>query len=256
MQLVGLLLIVNSLVGGAWWIATGRPQLVVVPLCVAALTGGVYLITHGRPPGGGSMNSTELQELAKETAKAKTLLADLQDQTAAADWHLKQLDEHIHATKMLPDGRTRIGNTVTGQALVLTPKLEALQKLGVDKPAEAYPLALECVNIFEATREQSKGAVLASGDLGAEMVAWLYATAAAAAQRVGEHDHSLEWARAAVEMRPTTERQCLLVTALINKNLQPEADALIRHELKAGGPEAAKFRAFLEQYKIPYKRSY
>lgn len=130
MQFVGLLLIVNSLVGGAWWIATGRPQLVAAPLCIAALAGGVYLMAHSRSPEGGSLNSPELQELTKETAKAKTLLADLQDQTAAADWHLKQLDEHIRSTKILPDGRTRVGNTVMGQAVLLIPKLETLQKSG------------------------------------------------------------------------------------------------------------------------------
>lgn len=256
MQFVGLLLIVNSLVGGAWWIATGRPQLVAAPLCIAALAGGVYLMAHSRSPEGGSLNSPELQELTKETAKAKTLLADLQDQTAAADWHLKQLDEHIRSTKILPDGRTRVGNTVMGQAVLLIPKLETLQKIGLGKPVEAYPLAVECVGIYEDAGEQAKGAALSSGDLDPETIAWLYATAASAAQGMGEHDRGLEWARLAVKTRPTTERQCLLVTALINKNLQQEADALIRQEIKAGGPEAVKFRTFLDQYKIPYKRTY
>jgi hypothetical protein len=56
-----------------------------------------------------------------------------------------------------------------------------------------------------------------------------------------------------VALRPTAERQFLLVTALINKNLQAEANTIIQRELKAGGPESAKFRQFLDQYKIPYK---
>ncbi len=257
MQFVGLLLIVNSLVGGAWWIASGRPQMIVVPICVAALGAGVYLMaSESRGVAAGpSLSRAELKELAEETAKAKTLLAELQDQTTAADWHLKQLDAHAQTTTILPDGRTRVGNTVVGQPAALTAKLEALQKLGTNQPTEALALAKEAVGIYEATREQVKGAVLVTGDLGPELAAWLYTTAATAAQRTGDHDLSLQWARAAAITRPTTERNCLLVTALINKGLQPEADALILHELKAGGPEAAKFRAFLDQYKIPYKRS-
>jgi hypothetical protein len=196
-----------------------------------------------------------LKELVEETAKAKTLLADLQDQTAVADWHLKQLDEHLQGMQILPDGRMKIGDSVTGPATVLLAKLEALQKVVAERPADAYPLARECVDIFETTSERTKGLPLITGDVGPEAIAWLYATAATSAQRVGEHEQTLAWARAAVNERPTTERQFLLVTALINQDLQPEADALIQQQLKAGGPEAAKFRQLLDQYKIAYPRA-
>jgi hypothetical protein len=256
MQFVGLLLIVNSLVSGAWWIASGRPQMVVAPLCIAGLAAGVFLMRQ--QPAQEKSEPTPaaaLEELARETAVAKTLLADLQDQTAVADWHLKQLDEQLRGMQILPDGRTKIGSVVTGQATVLIPKLETLQKLSADRPAEAYALAAECVKIHEDTRAQIGNANSTVGDLGAETIAWLYATAATAAQRVGEHDASLEWARAAVAERPTTERQFLLVTALINKSLRSEAEELIQRQLQASGGEAAKFRQYLEQYKIPYKRA-
>ena len=157
--------------------------------------------------------------------------------------------------RILPDGRTKVGNTVTGHPVVLVSKLEALQKLAAERPAEAYPLASECVSLYENTREQIKGVALVSGDLGPETIGWLYATAASAAQRAGEHDHALEWARAVVAVRPSAENHFLLVTALINKNLQAEADGVIQRELKAGSANAGKFRRFLEQYKIPYKRA-
>jgi hypothetical protein len=259
MQFVGLLLIVNSLIGAAWWIASGRPQMVVIPICVAALSAGVFLIIHERTAAvdgkiAPTVSSTGFDELVQQTAAAKAVLADLEDQTAAADWHLKQLDEHIHAMQILPDGRTRVGNTVTGQAVILIPKLEALQKVSAERPAEAHPLAKECVSIYEATREQMKGVILTGGDLGPETVAWLYVTASTAAQRIGEHEEALTWARAAVALRPSAERQFLLVTALINKNLQSEANALVLQQLKAGGTEVVKFRQLLDQYKIPYKR--
>lgn len=258
MQFVGLLLIVNSLLGGAWWVASGRPQMVVLPVCVAAMTAGVFLIIHDRSTVSESKGVTATQapgmdELARQTAEARAVLADLEDQTAAADWHLKQLDQHIQEMKILPDGRTRIGNTVTGQATVLIPKLEALQKLAADRNADALPLARECVTLHESTREAMKGVTLSGGDLGPETIAWLYLTASTAAQRMDDHDQALTWARAAVALRPTAERQFLLVTALINKNLQAEANTVIQQELKAGGPESVKFRGFLDQYKIPYK---
>lgn len=258
MQFVGLLLIVNSLLGGAWWVASGRPQMVVLPVCVAAMTAGVFLIIHDRSTaaenkGATATHAAGMDELARQTAEAKAVLADLQDQTAAADWHLKQLDEHIQTMKILPDGRTRIGNTVTGQATVLIPKLEALQRLSGDRNADTLPLAKECVTLYESTREAMKGVTLSGGDLGPETIAWLYLTASTAAQRMDDHDQALTWAREAVAMRPTAERQFLLVTALINKNLQAEANIIIQQELKAGGPESAKFRQFLDQYKIPYK---
>jgi hypothetical protein len=254
MQFVGLLLIVNSLVGGAWWIASGRPQLVVVPLCAVALTAGVFLLSRAQnAAGSGTATTAALEELVRQTAEAKSLLADLQDQTAVADWHLKQLDERIQSTRILPDGRTRIGTAVTGHATVLIPKLEELQKLILNRPGEAYPLARECVGIFETTREQIAGLTPLEGDLGPETVAWLYATAATAAQRAGAHDESLAWARAAVQERSSMERQFLLLTALINKNLQPEANELIQRQLNAESGEAATFRQLLDQYKIPHK---
>jgi len=260
MQFVGLLLIVNSLAGAAWWIASGRPQMVVVPICVAALSAGVFLIVHDRlttvgSKGPATVEASGLEELTRQTAASRTVLADLEDQTAAADWHLKQLDEHIQSMKILPDGRTRMGNTVTGHAVVLLPKIEALQKIAVESPAETLPLARECVTIYETTKERTKGVVLADGELGPEIVAWLYMTAASAAQRAGEHDQALAWARAAMEARPSGERQFLLVTALINKNLQTEANTLIQQGLRTSGTEATKFRQFLDQFKIPYKRA-
>ena len=281
MQLVGLLLILNSLACAAWWIASGRPQLVVIPICVAALAAGVFLMIYDRIAeaalkGAGTSKSVVLQAardaaeiaqmkqqiaaqvpahetLAKLNADAAILLTDLQDQTAAAEWHLNQLDHHMNATQILPDGRVRVSNTVTGQPVVLISKLEALEKLTGEKPSEAYPLAKECVGIYESTREQVKGVTLAGGDLGVEAVAWLYTAAATSAQRAGEQDQALEWARAAVTTKPSVERQFLLVTALINKNMQDEANEVIQRELKAGGASAGKFRQFLDQYKIPYK---
>lgn len=264
MQFVGLLLIVNSLLGGAWWVATGRPQMVVLPICVAALMAGVFLIVHDRMTtvaaaskevATTTTHAPEAADLSQQIAEAKSVLADLQDQTAAADWHLKQLDQHINAMQILADGRTRIGNTVTGQAVVLIPKLEALQKLPADRAMDILPLAKECILIYETTREQIRGVTLNGGEIGPETVGWLYVTGATAAQRLDDHDHALTWARSAVAVKPTPERQFFLVTALINKNLQGEASVIIQQELKAGGPDSAKFRGFLDQYKIPYKKS-
>lgn len=267
MQFVGLLLIVNSLLGGAWWVATGRPQQTVLPICVITMALGVFLIIHDRSTANATASSTAskspeaahapapgTEELAKQITEAKTVLADLQDQTAAADWHLKQLDQHIKDMQILADGRTRIGNTVTGQAVTLIPKLEALQKIPADRAIDILPLAKDCILIYETTKEQTRGVVLAGGDIGPETVGWLYVTGATAAQRMDDHDHALKWARAAVAVRPTAERQFLLVTALINKNLQGEASVIIQQELKAGGAESAKFKQFLDQYKIPYKK--
>jgi hypothetical protein len=267
MQFVGFLLIVNSLLGGAWWVATGRPQREVLPVCVAAMAAGVFLVVHDRMTAGDNRNAKTAQnagaaaapaqgseELAKQIADAKTLLADLQDQTAAADWHLKQLDQHIHDMQGLPDGRTRVGNTVTGQAVVLIPMLERLQKFPADRAIDILPLAKECIKIYETTKEQIRGAVLVGGDIGPETIGWLYVTAATAAQRMDDHEHALQWARTAVAIRSTPERQVLLVTALINRNLQGEASVVIQQQIKAGGADAAKFKQFLEQLKIPYKK--
>ncbi len=258
MQFVGLLLIVNSLIGGAWWVTSGRPQAVVLPICVAAMTAGVFLIIYDRSAATGNQGGTvthapKSDDLTHQMAEAKAVLADLQDQTAAADWHLKQLDQHINEMEILPDGRTRVGNTVTGQAVVLIPKLEALQKIPAERPAEILPLAKECVTLYETTREHLQGVVLAGGEIGPETIGWLYVTAATAAQRLEDQDHALEWARSAVALRPTVDRQFLLVTALINKNLGGESTLMIQQVLKAGGPEAARFRQLLDQYKIPYK---
>lgn len=260
MQFVGLLLIVNSLAGGAWWVATGRPQATVLPICVAALAAGVFLIVHDRatsPPRTAGTTPAQAggsDELAHQIAEAKTLLQHLEDQTASADWHLKQLDEHVKSMEVLPDGRNRIGNTVIGQPVVLIPKLEALKQVPPDHPAETLALAKECIDLYESTREHMGGVVLASGDIGPDMIGGLYVTAATTAQRMDDHDHALEWARAAVAVRSTPERQFLLVTTLINKNLGGEAAALIQQQLKAGGADAAKFRQLLDQYKIPYKK--
>ena len=260
MQFVGLLLIVNSLAGGAWWVASGRPQATVLPICVAAMTLGVFLIIYDRtaahPPGPGTApgQAVSSEDMAHQIAEARTLLEDLRDQTAAADWHLKQLDEHVKSMEVLPDGRSRIGNTVIGQPVTLIAKLEELKKVPADHSSEALALAQECIRIYESTRDHLGGVVIASGDIGPDMIGGLYVTAATTAQRMDDHDHALEWARAAVAVRATPERQFLLVTTLINKNLANEASDIIHQVLKAGGPDAAKFRQLLDQYKIPYKK--
>ena len=260
MQFVGLLLIVNSLAGGAWWVASGRSQTIVLPICVAAMALGVFLMIHSHatshPAGAGvaSGQAANSEDLAHQIAEAKSVLEELRDQTAAADWHLKQLDEHVKSMEVLPDGRNRIGNTVIGQPVTLLAKLEALKKVPADRPAEALALAQECITLYESTRDKMGGVVIASGDIGPDMIGGLYVTAATTAQRMDDHDHALEWARAAVAVRSTPERQFLLVTTLINKNLSNEASGIIQQVLKAGGPDAAKFRQLLDQYKIPYKK--
>jgi hypothetical protein len=274
MQFVGLLLIVNSLLGGAWWVATGRPQQVVLPVCVAAMAAGVFLIVHDRSataaaarasasptqPSAAPASVPEMDDLAKQVADAKALLSELQDVNAAADWYVKKLDQNIHDVHELPDGRTRVGNTVTGQAVVLIPKLEALQKLDAaqktpgDRSIDMFPLAKECILIYETTKEQTRGVVLTGGEIGLDTIGWMYTTGASAAQYQDDQNHALQWARSAVAIKSTPERQMLLVTSLINKNLQGEASVLIQQQIKAGGPDAAKFKQYLEQLKIPYKK--
>lgn len=273
MQFVGLLLIVNSLLGGAWWVATGRPQQVVLPVCVAAMAAGVFLIVHDRsataaaaaskaasPASPATTPVPGMDDLAKQVADAKAVLAELQDVNAAADWYVKKLDQNIHDVHELPDGRTRVGNTVTGQAVTLIPKLEALQKLDAaqktpgERSIDMFPLVKECILLYETTKEQTRGVVLSGGEIGLDTIGWLYTTGASVAQYQDDANHALQWARAAVAIKSTPERQMLLVTSLINKNLQGEASVVIQQQIKAGGPDAAKFKQYLEQLKIPYKK--
>jgi hypothetical protein len=149
---------------------------------------------------------------------------------------------------------------VTGQAVTLIPKLEALQKLEAaqktpgERSIDIYPLAKECILLYETTKEQTRGVALSGGEIGPETVGWLYVTGASAAQNQDDANHALQWARTAAAIKSTPERQMLLVTALLNKNLQGEASVVIQQQIKAGGPDAAKFKNFLDQLKIPYKK--
>lgn len=274
-QLVGILVIVNTLVVSAWWLSQGKPWgLGFTTLAVLASLVGLALVFNeraielsfgkfGKIKAAAQQAETDAKEIAeirkrveaqaatmdlvaKESAEAKKLLADLTEQNEVAERKLKELAERTSEVVRLPDGRTKFGNIITGVPSVLKEEFEkgisAYQKK--DNPV-AFKHFSECISIFEET-EKTKGKVtMTSGGATPDSVANIYALGAEVCQRLDKHDLALQHAQKAVGTISNGARKALLVTCLMNAGKTSEATTLIKETLEEDNDESKKFKKLL-----------
>jgi hypothetical protein len=277
LQLVGLLVILDSLICAAWFKSQGNDLGVGgVILLAFALVAGLALLFYQREmtvsfgKEGASIKAaaeqatTDAAEIAKirarveaqaatmdlvarDSAQAKKLLEDLRIENQHADEKLKLIEEKTAQIVQLPDGRLRTGGSVSGDPVILAKHFEAMQAAqSAGRSAEAYTEAKECIAVYEKTQEIIKvGVGMTMGDPKPEAVARFYDIASVGASGEKNFALALEWHTKALNATPTAVLTALQVLALGNAGKQDEAKKLIDDTLKRNDSFSAEFKAKL-----------
>lgn len=276
LQLVGLLIIVNTLICSAWSLHQGKPSAVGIYLIAFSLAAGLALTFHERAieisfgkyaslKAAAQQATTDAQEIAKirerveaqaatldlvakSSAEAKTLLEKLRAANAEADEKLSLLQEKTASIIRLPDGRTKIGTIITGLPSELQNQFDAaIQSYKAQDFKSAYAQIQKTLNTYEKSKEQEEGITMTTSGLNPDAAPLIYSLTAELAQRNNDHANALKWAQKAVDTKPTPESKALLVTTLINAKEPVKAQELVETTLKEDNEDSQKFRSLLEE---------
>ncbi len=180
-------------------------------------------------------------------AKLSTQLAELQAASQLIGEKLKRFEEQTTSITNLPDGRVKVGDTVTGVPAILQKRFSELATLfDAGSYEEAYAAAKECITMIEQSEEQTESATALVG-ISPDGRAYAYYAAAMVAQRNNDHAQALRWARVAAGSIADPEFNALLVAALWNMHRFDEAAATIQKHGAGETPEAQKFRGLIHR---------
>ncbi len=280
LQLIGVLIIVNSLTCAGWFVAHDKSLGAGgTTLVIFSLVAGLALTFHERAieitfgkvatlKAAAQQATTDAREIAairqrveaqaatldlvaKESSDAKRLLDGLREENKKADEKLKLLEQKTSEIYRLPDGRTRMGGMITGEPSVLKEHFERMvAEYKAQRFQTAYDAAKAGIKVYEESKKAEGGVAMTTGGVTAEGAAILYSVGAELAQRFGEHDNALGWAEKAVTAAPTSERKALLVTTLLNSKKPEEAQKMIDETLAKKDEASEKFRTLLQEIGI------
>jgi hypothetical protein len=261
LQLVGILIIVNSLTSAAWFMAYSKSQsLGVSTLVCFAIVVGLALVFNERASEisfgkiasiktAAQQATTDAQEIAsirqrveaqastldlvaKASADSKQLLDQLREENIKADEKLKQLVQKTSDIDVLPDGRTRMGTLISGEPSFLKThfdKLLADYYEAKDFPS-AYDEAKKCIKAFEESSnsmESNKTIVIGGGGLTVGGKVNLYGIGAVLATKFKEFDTAVTWAKKIVDLQPTPKNKAFLFARLRYANRNDEANKIM-----------------------------
>lgn len=277
LQLIGVLIIVNSLTCAGWFVAHDKALGGGgITLVIFSIVAGLALTFHERAieitfgkvatlKAAAQQATTDAKEIAairqrveaqaatldlvaKESADAKRLLDGLREENKKADEKLKLLEQKTSEIYRLPDGRTRMGGMITGEPSVLKEHFDRMiAEYKAQKWQAAYDAAKAGIKVFEDSKKAEGGVAMTTGSVTAEGVAALYSVGAELAQRFSDHDDALTWAEKAVATLPTPERKALLVTALLNAKKPEAAQKLVEDTLAEKNEASERFTALLQE---------
>lgn len=188
--------------------------------------------------------------VAKESADAKRLLADLKKENAVAEEKLRMLEQKTEDFGQLPDGRIMTGGLVVGRASIVINELTNLTSHFVEKKFnEALAIAKDCIKRYEDSAELTKGAKASMGDVtvSGDGVQSMYEIGVKSAVIGNEYETAAKWARSALLHRQTPEMNAFLVLALVKTGKADEAQTLVDQKLKQGGSDAEVFKKVLRE---------
>ncbi len=270
-QLIGILIVVNTLIASAWWLSQGKPWgLAFTSVAVLASLVGLALVFNeraielsfgkfGKIKAAAQQAETDAKEIAdirkrveaqaatmdlvaKESAEAKKLLSDLTEQNKVAGEKLKELGERTSEVVRLPDGRTKFGNIITGKPSALQDKLDAgLAAYRQKNYSAAHDEFVACVSLYETSKDQQGDVAMISGGVNVDAIATACALAAETAQRTGKNDVALEYARKSVDLAPTPERQAMLALCLFKSGEAEEANKMLEDRKAKDDDDSKKF---------------
>lgn len=283
LQLLGIIIIANSFIISAWWLFNGKPWGIGLgTLLILALVVGLAFIFNERAieisfgkvatlKAAAAQAQSDAKEIAKikerveaqaatmdlvakESAEAKKLLADLSEQNKIAEEKLKALTEKTAQIHQLPDGRSMFGNYISGQPSTLLSEcnlmLELYRKKEFEKAFESASKAIELYESSELALRNVGAAIVTGGNITEESVATLYSVGSELAQRREKHETALKWARKAVSTVATPQRRALLVTTLLNFNGQEEAQKIMADAQKSDSADDKKLIEVLLEFGV------
>jgi tetratricopeptide (TPR) repeat protein len=174
-----------------------------------------------------------LEEKLQETGQELQLQrSDIELLTEA----LRDLDQRTSGIERLPDGRTKIGDLVTGQPVALLEEHDAaIAAYTQGKYEEALGHSKAAIAMLEASRRTDVS--MSTGSLPPVDESKIFYVAGLSAQRLHQTGQALEWAQKAVELSRSAETLGLLVSALANAGRRAEATTTLSEAL-ASFPDA------------------
>lgn len=255
-QLVGLLVIINSIAWAIWQrnqsSGLGLGGIIILAF---ALVSGLALVFYQRAveinfgKEGASIKAAAAQAtadaaeiksirdrveaqaatidlVAKDSAEAKKLVDSLRKESERADEKLKMLEEKTSQIERLPDGRMKTGATITGTPTILIDLYKEMQTAYQEKRfPDAYSHARAAIEIYEATAKILNGIATLEfgGEVNQEALVRLYSIGAEGASQAGDPQLALKWH----------------TVAYLKKPLDPELTATHVLVLMAAGKTAA-----------------
>jgi hypothetical protein len=177
-------------------------------------------------------------------------LSSLRTDYEKAQNKVKEIEELTAGIEKLPDGRVVLGGMITGRASLLFRDMEKLAEFNnAAKFEQSYPFAIAAIKKYEDSLELSKGGVASIGDVvpSVDGVCQMYWMGAQAAINTKNTNIAVTWARKAVQAKPTSTANVVLLRALTASGLSEDAANLIKEIDARGGDDAAEFKRLLIQ---------
>ncbi len=275
LQLLGILVILNTLTCSGWFVLQGK-QLSpgILSLVAISVLGGLVLTFRGRSDKIGSGDTTRirlvenqaatdarqiaslkeqvqtqaatLESMAKESAETRRLLDSLNEANQKAEEKLKHLSEYTAALPASALERNLADTSANGFSERLEETRGRMMHYYEQKDYEAtYRAAKSCIELFERGPAGSWDQM--NGRLASDDVAVLYGIGAEMALRMTDNNQAVEWAQKGVSASPSAEGKFTLVAALCGAEKNEQAWKIVDETLSHKGPEADKFRALLHE---------
>jgi tetratricopeptide (TPR) repeat protein len=142
---------------------------------------------------------------------------------------LQDLDQRTSGIEKLPDGRTKLGDIITGSPITVTEQHNiAVALLRKNDFANAFQHSKDAIEAYELGQQK---AFISSGDLKAFAVAKLYHIGAISAYVLQKYDLAHQWAEKADKAEQNPERLYLLGLTLFKIDEQGKALEVINQGL-------------------------
>ena len=173
-----------------------------------------------------------VDSLKKKAADTDTAIELTQKELLLLSRALQDLDQRTSSLQKLPDGRTLVGDFISGTPTIVLEEHEKARRLfTAGDSSAALEYSQKAIKAYEDTKQVPH--VMSSGDLSPENAGKVYMLGASIAQRLQRDELALEYATKAVETQPSAEHQAILATALFNVGKVDEAIAAINKVVDA-----------------------
>ena len=179
-----------------------------------------------------STTEKAVKELEKKLNQAKEKIELSKQDIEAFANALKDLDQRTSGIKKLPDGRTQIGQIVSGEpTIVIKQYSSAISYYKKNDFKNAFVHLQNAISAYEETEKIKKG--MSVGELNKEFISVLYRLGVLLAQKLSKDDLAYDYAKKALNAESSPINRALLSTALANLNKYDEALKYIDEALEA-----------------------